>query len=242
MLWHESAGCVAFVRPELLAGDGPLLPFFHGGNSPFCGNSRERLAFQDFFSRISCACRVRIPLCGKFAYVLRILQVHGRRSCIHAIVPLSARSLGAHGHFLQGTYKGLDNRFYRGLDGGRVAFVSRRRWLDAKLSGVPAGVLVIYKLCHLHGDGKPHQPTDGLRENDFLRHLFLPMFFVALFRDAWLWVSTGFYAGKFVGLGPLEPVTAVTIGVTVFGETLTTRIIAGIALILGSTMLVAVKK
>jgi drug/metabolite transporter (DMT)-like permease len=43
-------------------------------------------------------------------------------------------------------------------------------------------------------------------------------------------------------LGALEPVTAVTIGVTVFGETLTTRIIAGIALILGSTMLVAVKK
>ena len=43
-------------------------------------------------------------------------------------------------------------------------------------------------------------------------------------------------------LGALEPVTAVTIGVTVFDETLTTRIIAGIALILGSTMLVAVKK
>jgi drug/metabolite transporter (DMT)-like permease len=43
-------------------------------------------------------------------------------------------------------------------------------------------------------------------------------------------------------LGALEPVTAVAIGVTVFGETLTTRIIAGIALILGSTMLVAVKK
>ena len=43
-------------------------------------------------------------------------------------------------------------------------------------------------------------------------------------------------------LGALEPVTAVTIGVTVFGETLTTRLIAGIALILGSVVLVAVKK
>lgn len=43
-------------------------------------------------------------------------------------------------------------------------------------------------------------------------------------------------------LGALEPVTAVAIGVTVFGETLTTRLIAGIALILGSVVLVAVKK
>jgi drug/metabolite transporter (DMT)-like permease len=43
-------------------------------------------------------------------------------------------------------------------------------------------------------------------------------------------------------LGALEPVTAVTIGVTVFAETLTTRIMAGIALILCSTILIAVKK
>ncbi len=43
-------------------------------------------------------------------------------------------------------------------------------------------------------------------------------------------------------LGALEPVTAVTIGVMVFGETLTTRIMAGIALILGSVVLIAAKK
>ena len=43
-------------------------------------------------------------------------------------------------------------------------------------------------------------------------------------------------------LGALEPVTAVTIGVTVFAENLTTRIMAGIILILCSTILIAVKK
>jgi len=43
-------------------------------------------------------------------------------------------------------------------------------------------------------------------------------------------------------LGALEPVTAVAIGVTVFGETLTTRLIAGIILILGSVVLVAIRK
>ena len=43
-------------------------------------------------------------------------------------------------------------------------------------------------------------------------------------------------------LGALEPVTAVTIGVTVFGEILTGRLIAGILLILGSTVLIALKK
>ena len=43
-------------------------------------------------------------------------------------------------------------------------------------------------------------------------------------------------------LGALEPVTAVAIGVLVFGEILTGRLIAGIVLILGSTVLVAVKK
>ena len=43
-------------------------------------------------------------------------------------------------------------------------------------------------------------------------------------------------------LGALEPVTAVTIGVTVFAETLTTRIMAGIALILVSTVLIAIKR
>jgi drug/metabolite transporter (DMT)-like permease len=43
-------------------------------------------------------------------------------------------------------------------------------------------------------------------------------------------------------LGALEPVTAVTIGVTVFAETLTTRIMAGIALILGSVVLIVAKK
>ena len=42
--------------------------------------------------------------------------------------------------------------------------------------------------------------------------------------------------------GALEPVTAVAIGVTVFGETLTTRLVAGIILILGSVVLIAVKK
>lgn len=43
-------------------------------------------------------------------------------------------------------------------------------------------------------------------------------------------------------LGALEPVTAVTIGVLVFGEVLTGRLIAGILLILGSTVLIAVKR
>lgn len=43
-------------------------------------------------------------------------------------------------------------------------------------------------------------------------------------------------------LGALEPVTAVTIGVLVFGEVLTGRLIAGILLILGSTVLIAIKK
>ena len=43
-------------------------------------------------------------------------------------------------------------------------------------------------------------------------------------------------------LGALEPVTAVAIGVLVFGEILTGRLIAGIVLILGSTVLVGVKK
>ena len=43
-------------------------------------------------------------------------------------------------------------------------------------------------------------------------------------------------------LGALEPVTAVTIGVLVFGEVLTGRLIAGILLILGSTVLIALKK
>ena len=43
-------------------------------------------------------------------------------------------------------------------------------------------------------------------------------------------------------LGALEPVTAVTIGVLVFGEVLTGRLIAGIFLILGSTVLIAAKR
>lgn len=43
-------------------------------------------------------------------------------------------------------------------------------------------------------------------------------------------------------LGALEPVTAVTIGVLVFGEILTGRLIAGILLILGSTVLIAAKR
>ena len=43
-------------------------------------------------------------------------------------------------------------------------------------------------------------------------------------------------------LGALEPVTAVTIGVLVFGEILTGRLIVGIALILGSVVLIAAKK
>jgi drug/metabolite transporter (DMT)-like permease len=43
-------------------------------------------------------------------------------------------------------------------------------------------------------------------------------------------------------LGALEPVTAVAIGVLVFGEILTGRLVAGIILILGSTVLIAVKR
>ena len=43
-------------------------------------------------------------------------------------------------------------------------------------------------------------------------------------------------------LGALEPVTAVTIGVLVFGEILTGRLIAGIFLILGATVLIAAKR
>jgi len=43
-------------------------------------------------------------------------------------------------------------------------------------------------------------------------------------------------------LGALEPVTAVAIGVLVFGEILTGRLVAGILLILGSTVLIAIKK
>ena len=43
-------------------------------------------------------------------------------------------------------------------------------------------------------------------------------------------------------LGALEPVTAVSIGVLVFGEILTSHLIAGIILILGSVVLIAVKK
>lgn len=43
-------------------------------------------------------------------------------------------------------------------------------------------------------------------------------------------------------LGALEPVTAVTIGVLVFGEVLTGRLIVGILLILGSTVLIAAKR
>lgn len=43
-------------------------------------------------------------------------------------------------------------------------------------------------------------------------------------------------------LGALEPVTAVAIGVLVFGEILTGRLIAGIILILGSVVLIAAKK
>jgi drug/metabolite transporter (DMT)-like permease len=43
-------------------------------------------------------------------------------------------------------------------------------------------------------------------------------------------------------LGALEPVTAVTIGVLVFGEILTGRLVAGILLILGSVVLIAAKR
>ena len=42
--------------------------------------------------------------------------------------------------------------------------------------------------------------------------------------------------------GALEPVTAVAIGVLVFGEILTGRLVAGILLILGSTVLIAAKR
>ena len=43
-------------------------------------------------------------------------------------------------------------------------------------------------------------------------------------------------------LGALEPVTAVAIGVLVFGEILTGRLVVGIALILGSVVLIAAKR
>jgi drug/metabolite transporter (DMT)-like permease len=43
-------------------------------------------------------------------------------------------------------------------------------------------------------------------------------------------------------LGALEPVTAVSIGVLVFGEILTVRLGIGIALILGSVVLIAAKR
>jgi len=43
-------------------------------------------------------------------------------------------------------------------------------------------------------------------------------------------------------LGALEPVTAVAIGVLVFGEILTGRLVAGILLILGSVLLIVVKR
>jgi drug/metabolite transporter (DMT)-like permease len=43
-------------------------------------------------------------------------------------------------------------------------------------------------------------------------------------------------------LGALEPVTAVAIGVLVFGEILTGRLVAGIVLILGSVLLIVVKR
>ena len=43
-------------------------------------------------------------------------------------------------------------------------------------------------------------------------------------------------------LGALEPVTAVAIGVLVFGEILTVRLGIGIALILGSVVLIAAKR
>ena len=43
-------------------------------------------------------------------------------------------------------------------------------------------------------------------------------------------------------LGALEPVTAVLIGVFVFGESMTLRIAAGIALILTSVLLIVLKK
>ena len=43
-------------------------------------------------------------------------------------------------------------------------------------------------------------------------------------------------------LGALEPITAVTIGVLVFNETLTTRLVVGIILILASATLIAITK
>ena len=43
-------------------------------------------------------------------------------------------------------------------------------------------------------------------------------------------------------LGALEPVTAVLIGVFVFGESMTLRIATGIALILTSVLLIVLKK
>ncbi len=56
------------------------------------------------------------------------------------------------------------------------------------------------------------------------------------------------YAAKYVGstataiLGALEPLTAVMIGVLVFGEPFTTNLLSGIVLILGAMVLVAIKK
>ena len=43
-------------------------------------------------------------------------------------------------------------------------------------------------------------------------------------------------------LGALEPITAVSIGVLIFNEVLTTRLVLGIIFILASTTLVAITK
>lgn len=56
------------------------------------------------------------------------------------------------------------------------------------------------------------------------------------------------YSAKYIGstataiIGALEPLTAVAIGIGLFGEPFTLRLVAGIVLILGAVVLTVVKK
>lgn len=85
--------------------------------------------------------------------------------------------------------------------------------------------------------------------------LVLPQTAVSWFYVVWLALVPAIfalvlmvYAAKYVGstttaiLGALEPLTAVLIGVFVFGESFTATLAVGIALILGSVVLIVTKK
>ena len=85
--------------------------------------------------------------------------------------------------------------------------------------------------------------------------LMLPPTPTAWFYVAWLAVVPAImalvlmvYAAKYVGstataiLGALEPLTAVLIGIFVFGENFTATLAVGIVLILGSVVLIVTKK